>query len=72
MFTNFIPPQFHVVFNDLSKTVNCTGVDEPVVKAICQSLFQRKCDLYADKELDKAVNIIYQPLPLHKIWLDEA
>jgi hypothetical protein len=72
MSINFISPQFHVVFNDLFKTVNCTGVDEPVVKSICQGLFQRNCELYADEELNKAGNIIYQPPSLHKVWLDEA
>ncbi len=72
MSTNFISPQFHVVFDDLFETVNHTGVDEPVIKAICQSLFQRMCELYAGKELNKAGNIIYQPPPLHKVWLDEA
>jgi hypothetical protein len=72
MSTNFISPQFYVVFNDLFETVNCTGVDEPVIKAICQGLFQCKRECYANKELDKAGNIIYQPPPLHKVWLDEA
>ena len=72
MSTNFISPQFHVVFDDLFKTVNCTGVDEPVVKAICQGLSQRKIELYADKELNEAGNIIYQQHPLHEVWLDEA
>jgi hypothetical protein len=38
--TNFISPQFHVVSDDLFETVNRTGVDEPVVKSICQDLFQ--------------------------------
>ncbi len=52
--------------------MTCTGVDEPVIKAICQGLFQRKRELYADKELNKAGNIIYQPPHHHKFWLDEA
>ncbi len=72
MSTNFISPQFHVLFDYLLKTVNCTGVDEPVIKAICQGLFQHKHELYADKELAEAVNIICQSPPLHKVWLDEA
>jgi hypothetical protein len=72
MSTNFISPQFHVVFDDLFETVNCTGDDEPVIKAICQGLFQCERELYADKELDEAGNIIYQPPPLHEVWLDEA
>jgi hypothetical protein len=70
--TNFISPQFHVVFDDLFKTVNCTGVDEPVIEAICQGLFQHERELYADEYLNKAGKKIYQPPPLHKVWLDEA
>jgi hypothetical protein len=70
--TNFISPQFHVVFNDLFKTVNRIGLDEPVVESICQDLFQLNRELYAEEELDKAGNIIYQPPPLHEVWLDEA
>ncbi len=70
--TNFISPQFHAIFDDIFKTVNRTGVDEPVVKSICQDLFQINRELYAGEELDKAGNLIYQPPPLHEIWLDEA
>jgi hypothetical protein len=70
--TNFISPQFHVVFDDLFKTVNRIGVDEPVIESICQDLFQLNRELYAEEELNKAGNIIYQPPPLHEVWLDEA
>jgi hypothetical protein len=70
--TNFISPQFHVVFDDLFKTVNRTGVDEPATKSIYQDLFQLNKELYAEEELDKAGNIIYQPPPLHEVWLNET
>ncbi len=70
--TNFISPQFHDVFDDLFETVNRPGVGEPVVESICQDLFQLNKELYAEDELDKAGNIIYQPPPLHEVWLDEA
>jgi hypothetical protein len=70
--TNFISPQLHVVFDDLFETVNRTGVDEPVIKSICQDLFQLNRKLYAEEELDEAGNIIYQPPPCHEVWLDEA
>ena len=72
MTTNYISPQFHVVFDDLFETVNRTGVDDTVVESICQGLFQRERELYAEEELDDAGNIIYQPPPLHEVWLDEA
>jgi hypothetical protein len=69
---NFISPQFHVVFNDLFETVIRTGVNEPVVKSICQDLFKLNRELYAEEELDKAGNIIYRPPPLHEVWLYNA
>ncbi len=49
--TNFISPQFHVVFGDLFKTVNRIGV-EPVIEPICQDLFQLNRELYAEEELN--------------------
>ncbi len=70
--TNFISPQFHLVFDDLFKTVNRTGVDVFVVESICNELFQLNRELFAEEELDEAGNIIYQPPPLHEVWLDEA
>ncbi len=70
--TNFISPQFHVVFDDLFETVNRTGVDEPVVESICQDFFQLNKEFYAKEDLDEAGNIIYQSPPLHEVWLNEA
>ncbi len=52
--------------------MNRTGVDEPVIESICQDLYQLNRELYAEEELDKADNLIYQPPPLHEVWLDEA
>ncbi len=70
--TNFISPKFHVVFDNLFEPVNRIGVDEPVIESICQDLFQLNRELYAEEELGKAGNIIYQPPPLYEVWLDEA
>jgi hypothetical protein len=71
--TGYISPQFHVVFDDLFETVNCIGVDDRVIKSICNGLFQHNQEFYAEDELDEAVNIIYRgPPPLHEVWLDEA
>jgi len=57
--TGYISPQFHVVFDDLFETVNCTGVDDRVIESICNGLFQRNQELYAEDELNEAGNIIY-------------
>jgi len=72
LIAEYISPQFHVVFDDLFETVNCTGVDDCVIESICNGLFQRNQELYAENELDEAGNIIYRPPPLHEVWLDEA
>ncbi len=52
--------------------MNCIGVDDRVVESICNGLIRRNRELYAEDELDEAGNIIYQPPPLHEVWLDEA
>ncbi len=70
--TNFISPQFHVVFDGLFETDNRTGVDGPIIESICNDLFRLNRELYAEDELDKAGNLIYRPPPLHEVWLDEA
>jgi hypothetical protein len=70
--TGFISPQFHVVFDNLFETVNCTGVDDQVVESFYNGLFQRNRELYAEDELDEVGNLIYRPPPLHEVWLDEA
>ena len=49
-----------------------TGIDDLVVESICNELFQLNRKLFAEEELDEAGNIIYQPPPLHEVWLDEA
>jgi len=77
--TAYISPQFHVVFDDLFETetetetaVNCIGVDDRIIESICNGLFQRNQELYAEDELDEADKNIYRPPPLHEVWLDEA
>ena len=52
--------------------MNCIGVDDRVIKSICNGLFQHNQEFYAEDELDEAVNIVYRPPPLHEVWLDEA
>jgi hypothetical protein len=47
-------------------------VDDCVVESICNGIFQHNRELYAEDKLNEARNIIYQPPPLHEVWLDEA
>ncbi len=70
--TRYISPQFHVIFDNLFETVKRTGVDDHVVKSICNGLFQRNRELYAEDELNEAGNIIYRPPSLYEVWLDET
>jgi len=70
--TGYISPQFHVVFDDLFEKVNRTGAHDRVIESICNGLFQRNRELYAEDELDEVGNLIYGPPPLHEVWLDEA
>jgi hypothetical protein len=57
--TGYISPQFHVMFDDLFETVSRTGADDRVVESICNGLFQRNRELYAEDDLNEAGNIIY-------------
>ena len=41
--------------------MNSNGVDEPIIESICQDLFRLNRELYTEKELDDAGNMIYQP-----------
>jgi hypothetical protein len=52
--------------------VNRIGVDDLVIESIYNELFQLNRELFAKEELDEAGNILYQPPPLHEVWLDEA
>jgi hypothetical protein len=70
--THFISPQFHLVFDDLFETVNGFGISGEAVEPIYNELFQLNRELFSEEELDEAGNIIYQPPPLHEVWLDEA
>jgi hypothetical protein len=70
--THFISPQFHLVFDDLFETVNGFGVSGDAVEPIYDELFQLNRELFSEEELDEAGNIIYQPPPLHEVWLNEA
>ena len=51
--------------------MNSTGVDDCVDKSICNGLFPRNRELYAEDKLGEAGNIIYRLPPLHEVWLDE-
>jgi hypothetical protein len=72
MSTGHVPPQFHVVFEDLFETVMQYGDNNAVVNSICNGLFNRNSELYVVDEFDYDGVLIYKPPLLHEVWLDEA
>jgi hypothetical protein len=70
--TGYMSPQFHVVFDDLFETVIRNGDNDAVINSICDGLFNWNCELYVGDEFNADGLLVYKPLPLHEVWLDEA
>jgi hypothetical protein len=68
--TGYVSPQYHVVFNDLFKTVFSSGSDNALVDSICKNLYGTSCEIYATDEYDAEDNLVYKPPPLDEVWLD--
>ena len=69
--TGYIYPQYHIVFDDLFETTFCRGKNNPVIDRICNDLFDSSRDWYAEEKYEPEVQLIYRPLPLADVWLDE-
>ena len=63
-------PQYHVVFDDLCKTVFSSCANNALVDSICENLYGRNCEIYATDEYDADNNLVYRPPPLDEVWLD--
>ena len=63
-----VSPQYHVVFDDLFKTVFSSGSEDALVNSICENLHGTSC--YATDEYDAKDNLVYKPPPLDEVWLD--
>jgi hypothetical protein len=70
--TGYVSPQFHVVFDDLFKTLIRNGDNGAVINIICDGLFNRDRELYVEDEFDNDGLLVYKPPSLHEVWLDEA
>ncbi len=68
--TGFVSSQYHVVFDDLLKTVFSSGADDALVNSICKNLYGTSCKTYATNEYDPHDNLVYKPPPLDEVWLD--
>ena len=60
-----------MVFGDLFEIFIFQVDDDSTIEVICSDIFDINNDWYAGEEFDNADNIIYQPPPLHNVWLDE-
>ncbi len=62
-----LTPNFHLVFDDLFKTVDWTKVDELSLSLSAMNYFNwiLNYELSAEQEFNEAENVIYQPPPLH-------
>ena len=54
-----ISPHFHLVFDDLYKTVICTKYDENIFNTICNDMLELNMDWYAKYEHDDNRKLIY-------------
>jgi len=59
------------VFDDLFQTVFSSKADEGTTNQICDELFENSREIFAEAEYEDG-KLIYQPPPLHGVWLDEA
>ncbi len=66
----FVSPQYHVVFDDLFKTVFSSHTNDALVDSICENLYGTSCEIYATDEYDAHNNLVYKPPPLDEVWLD--
>ena len=69
--TGYISTQFHLVFDDIFRTVIFTRDYESVFNAICNDLFQLNSYWYAKYDHYDTGKFIYQPPLLEDVWLDE-
>jgi hypothetical protein len=69
--TNFVSPQFHVIFDDHFHTVYGDGEGTLITDAICDLLRENDWELYAEDKYGPDGSFIYTPPPLDKVWLDE-
>ena len=58
-------PEYHVVFDDLFKTVFSSGANDALVDSICENLYGTSCEIYATDEYDSENNLSTSPL----LWM---
>ena len=71
LYTGFVIPQYHVVFDDKFETVFNDGRTNEELDRICEELFARNKERYVEEEYDRDGILIYEPPPLDEVWLSE-
>lgn len=71
--TNYVSPQYHVVFDDYFTTIyNEAMLEDTAVDQIFDNLFDTCRDYYGELAIDSGDNIAAdQPPPLDDMWLEE-
>ncbi|KAL7475712.1 hypothetical protein ACHAW6_001621 [Cyclotella cf. meneghiniana] len=69
--TGYISPQYHVVFDDKSKTVFHDDKTSEELDKICEELFTTSQDCYVEEEFNDDGILVYTSLPLDEVWLSE-
>ena len=71
--TNYVSPQYHLVFDDKFDTIFQESKTEEELELICQDLFESNRDCYVDPEgeFDDGI-LVYKPPPLDEVWLSDT
>ena len=71
--TNYVSPQYHVVYDDKFETVyNGTVISETGAEHIFTDLFENARDHYGPVERNKRGEVVFEPPPLNDMWLSEG
>ena len=70
--TEYISPQYHVLFDDDFETVYSGGSSGDEFETIVNGLFETSLETYAEEEYDDDGELVYSPPPLDEVWLSEG
>ena len=70
--TGHISPQYNVVFDDKLQTIFNDEKTEEQQDSIYENLFEDCRECCAREEYDESEILVYEPLPLDKVWLSES
>ena len=65
--TGHVSPRYHVVFDDMFKTVFNEGRSNEEVDRIFETLFEGNCECYVEEEYNQAGVLVYEPPLLDEV-----